>query len=71
MAALELDIDHRPDDLNDLADFLCFFDCCCHSDICRFQLPSFPLPASRFPLPEPYNAWAPETTSMISRVIAA
>ncbi len=51
-AVCEFDVDDGADDLDDFADLLCCWSCCCH------VFPS-------------YRAWAPETTSMISRVIAA
>jgi len=54
MTALELDIDHRADDLDDLADLLrdrCL-SCCCHVLLTLpLSASRFPLPASRFPLP--------------------
>ena len=58
----ELDVDDRADDLNDLADALC--------RCCLLPLLSHPTPSSRAPL-VCYVAAAPDTTSMISRVIAA
>src|SRR6185369_8422562 len=56
----ELDVDDGPDDLNDLADLHCF--CDCHYVLRKLRTSALELA---------YCAWAPDTTSMISRVIAA
>ena len=60
VAVRELDVDDRADDLDDLADVLC----------CSANLP---LAARLHSVPGSlsYSACAPDTTSMISRVIAA
>ena len=62
MPAFELDVDDRADDLDDLADLLC----CCHVAV-AISARVHPIA----PTSTAYSACAPETTSMISRVIAA
>ncbi len=90
----EFHVDDRPDDLDDLADFLCRCRCCCHNFAesdgagcsvpgrwCMVRVPArtrhrrgapgTPHEAPSTQHPFCYNAPAPDTTSMISRVIAA
>ena len=66
VAARELDVDDRADDLNDLSDLDCFSDC--HVCALSCQLAIGPPEPS---LPAATSDCAPDTTSMISRVIAA
>src|SRR5262245_46722885 len=62
----ELDVDHRSDDLDDFACFLrrC---CLCHNSLSGTSVP----PRHRSGTEVAYVAAAPDTTSMISRVMAA
>ena len=70
--AFEFDVDDRTDDLDDLADLLCCCDCCCHSSSFSFRLQLSQLRSEAGSCScSSYNACAPDTTSMISRVIAA
>src|SRR5262249_17398154 len=68
VAGLELAVDHRADDLDVSADMFCL----CRHISCR-ALVVRPGCRRKQPAPSPvsYSASAPETTSMISRVIAA